>query len=142
MVTTCHWIFCRLLDDRAYNHKVRFDSRRRLEDDWMKATEIKRARDLEDRLIGLESGMLLHEQCDQYNHCKQCKRRLNNCGESNIWSESRYVPGSRIMVWFLLQTAYVGQCRCFGIAGVFDFNLGEDIFHRCITTAVKTMTRV
>nr|KAG5704946.1 hypothetical protein BaRGS_022788 [Batillaria attramentaria] len=87
-----------LCDDRAFRYKARYENRRRLEDNWMKAAETKRARDLEERLLGLESGQLLHEQCDRYNRCKQCKRRLNNCGETNIWTESRYIPGSRIIV--------------------------------------------
>lgn len=87
-----------LQDDRATRYHARFENRRRLENDWMKAAEVKQGRDLEDRLLGLESGQLLHEQCDRYNRCKQCKRRVNNCGETNIWTESRYIPGSRIMV--------------------------------------------
>ncbi|XP_076444889.1 coiled-coil domain-containing protein 81-like [Babylonia areolata] len=85
-------------EDWAHRHRARVENRRHLEDSWKQAADMKRARDLETRLQGLESGKLLHEQCDQYSHCKQCKRRVNNCGESNIWSESRYVPGSRIMV--------------------------------------------
>lgn len=89
---------CRLQEDRAFRYRANFDSRRRLQEDWHMAAEMKRGRELEDRLIGLESGILLHEQCDRYHRCKQCKRHLNNCGESNIWAESRYIPGSRIMV--------------------------------------------
>ena len=89
-----------IVEDRAYRHRARFENRRRLEDDWEKAAGAKRCRDLEDRLLGLESGQLLHEQCDKYHHCGQCKRRLDHCGESNIWRESRYVPGCRIMVWW------------------------------------------
>lgn len=43
--------------------------------------------------------MLIHEQCDKYHRCKQCGRRPQNCGESNVWSESRFIPGSRLIVW-------------------------------------------
>ncbi|KAL8620974.1 hypothetical protein ACOMHN_035910 [Nucella lapillus] len=87
-----------IAEDRALRHKARFETCRLLEDDWKQAAETKRTREIDDRLLGLECGQLLHEQCDQYHRCKQCRRRTNNCGESNIWSESRYVPGSRIMV--------------------------------------------
>lgn len=87
-----------LKGERSYKHVVRFDTRRRLEGDWQKMAEAKRARELEGRLHGLDPGILLHEQCDRYKRCGQCKRRVHNAGETNIWSESRYIPGSRIMV--------------------------------------------
>ncbi|GFS09239.1 coiled-coil domain-containing protein 81-like [Elysia marginata] len=87
-----------LREERAFKHAVRWDTRRRLENNWQKMSEMKRARELEDRLKCLSPGGLLHEQCDRYNRCRQCKRRVHNCGETNIWSESRYIPGSRIMV--------------------------------------------
>ncbi|GFO43539.1 coiled-coil domain-containing protein 81-like [Plakobranchus ocellatus] len=87
-----------LREERAFKHAVRWDTRRRLESNWQKMAETKRARELEDRLQSLSPGGLLHEQCDRYNRCRQCKRRVHNCGETNIWSESRYIPGSRIMV--------------------------------------------
>ncbi|XP_046374340.1 coiled-coil domain-containing protein 81-like isoform X4 [Haliotis rufescens] len=87
-----------LLNDRANRHNMRFLSRRRLEDDWSKSADMKRGRELEDRLRSLSPGMLVHEQCDKYHRCRQCLRQLRNCGESNIWSESRYIPGSRLMV--------------------------------------------
>lgn len=86
------------MDDRADKYNRRFDTRKRLEDDWLKAAEVKKAKELEDRIRALSPSLLLHEQCDKYNRCAQCKRKLNNCGESNIWSESRYIPGSRLMV--------------------------------------------
>ncbi|CAL1544715.1 unnamed protein product [Lymnaea stagnalis] len=87
-----------LKDERAFKHMIRFDTRKCLEHDWQKLAESKKARELDERLQSLNPGILLHEQCDRYNRCKQCKRKLINCGETNIWSESRYVPGSRIMV--------------------------------------------
>ncbi|XP_067676631.1 coiled-coil domain-containing protein 81-like isoform X2 [Haliotis asinina] len=87
-----------LLDDRANRHHMRFMSRRRLEEDWSKSADMKRGRELEDRLRSLSPGILVHEQCDKYHRCRQCLRQLRNCGESNIWSESRYIPGSRLMV--------------------------------------------
>ncbi|RUS77013.1 hypothetical protein EGW08_015238 [Elysia chlorotica] len=87
-----------LREERSFKHAVRWDTRRRLESNWQKMSEMKRARELEDRLRSLSPGGLLHEQCDRYNRCRQCKRRVHNCGETNIWSESRYIPGSRIMV--------------------------------------------
>lgn len=43
-------------------------------------------------------GMLVHEQCDQYKRCAQCQRNLNNLGKTNLWKDTRYIPGTRIMV--------------------------------------------
>ncbi|KAK6986289.1 coiled-coil domain-containing protein 81 [Biomphalaria glabrata] len=87
-----------LRDERAFKHVIHTESRKHLEKEWQKLGEAKKARELDERLHSLSPGLLLHEQCDKYNRCRQCKRRLNNCGETNIWSESRYIPGTRIMV--------------------------------------------
>ncbi|XP_078323683.1 coiled-coil domain-containing protein 81-like isoform X2 [Crassostrea virginica] len=87
-----------LMDDRSKRFQRRTVVRKQLEQDWAESAEQKRARELEERLHHLAPGALLHEQCDKYNRCKQCKRKVNNCGESNIWRESRYIPGSRLMV--------------------------------------------
>lgn len=87
-----------LMEDRSYKFKRRFDKRKDLEEDWNKAAHIKKEKEMEDRLHALSPSLLLHEQCDKYSRCRQCKRKMKNCGESNIWSESRYIPGSRLMV--------------------------------------------
>ncbi|XP_002732454.1 coiled-coil domain-containing protein 81-like [Saccoglossus kowalevskii] len=87
-----------LIADRATHHERNFTMRKSLESDWKKAFEAKKYRDFDERMRGTSAGMLLHEQCDKYKRCGQCKRRLENCGESNIWSESRYIPGSRLIM--------------------------------------------
>nr|XP_015219565.1 PREDICTED: coiled-coil domain-containing protein 81 [Lepisosteus oculatus] len=46
----------------------------------------------------LSGSQLLMDQCEKYRRCFQCKRRTTNCGESNIWKDTRYIPGSRLMV--------------------------------------------
>jgi hypothetical protein len=56
-------------------------------------------RDQDERThIFASQGVLVHEQCDQYKRCAQCQRHTNNCGTSNIWRDTRYIPGTRIMV--------------------------------------------
>lgn len=87
-----------MLEDRANKFSRRINTRKRLEEDWVRASMMKKDRLEEDRLRALSPGILLHEQCDKYNRCAQCKRMMRNCGESNLWSESRYIPGSRLMV--------------------------------------------
>lgn len=88
----------RMMEDRANRFTRRINTRRRLEEDWTRASLLKRDRLEEDKIRALSPGILLHEQCDKYNRCAQCKRQMKNCGESNLWSESRYIPGSRLMV--------------------------------------------
>lgn len=87
-----------LMGDRSYKYKRRFEKRKDLEGDWRSAAMSKKEKEMEDRLHALSPSLLLHEQCDKYSRCRQCKRKMKNCGESNIWSESRYIPGSRLMV--------------------------------------------
>lgn len=87
-----------MMEDRANRFTRRIKTRKRLEEDWVRASLLKRDRLEEDKIRALSPGILLHEQCDRYNRCAQCKRQLKNCGESNLWSESRYIPGSRLMV--------------------------------------------
>ena len=86
------------MDDRANRFRRRIGARKRLEGDWLRASEVRQDRLTEDRIQAMSPGILLHEQCDKYNRCAQCKRVLRNCGESNMWMESRYIPGSRLMV--------------------------------------------
>ena len=87
-----------MLDDRANRFTRRMDGRKRLENDWIRASMVKKERLNEDALRAMSPGVLVHEQCDKYKRCDQCKRTMKNCGESNLWSESRYIPGSRLMV--------------------------------------------
>merc|ERR1712178_391282 len=87
-----------LREDRACRYERMFLSRKKLEDDWRTAYQLKKQREAEDRSHARSPGQLLHEQCDKYKRCGQCERRVGNCGESNIWRESRYIPGSRLMV--------------------------------------------
>ncbi|XP_072018887.1 coiled-coil domain-containing protein 81-like [Amphiura filiformis] len=87
-----------LIADRAARYEDHFGNRKSLEDDWQRAASLKRIREKDYELRSQTPGVLLHEQCDKYNRCGQCQRRKANGGESNIWSETRYIPGSRLMV--------------------------------------------
>ncbi|KAI5629536.1 hypothetical protein C0J50_7928 [Silurus asotus] len=69
-----------------------------LERTWSHSADLKHGRDLEERAFIRSGGRLLIDQCEQYRRCFQCKRKTTNCGESNIWKESHYIPGSRLMV--------------------------------------------
>lgn len=88
-----------LLSDRRERFRRAFTIRKDLETDWSNATHDKRRRDEDERAhVYASQGILVHEQCDQYRRCAQCQRNINNYGTSNIWKDTRYVPGTRIMV--------------------------------------------
>uniref|UniRef100_H2ZFM6 CCDC81 HU domain-containing protein n=1 Tax=Ciona savignyi TaxID=51511 RepID=H2ZFM6_CIOSA len=87
-----------LIDDRINAHKRAYEMRKSLEHNWQSHHYDKIGREEEDKKRMRTPGMLLLQQTDKYKRCGQCERRTNNCGESNIWSESRYIPGSRLMV--------------------------------------------
>ncbi|XP_069495838.1 coiled-coil domain-containing protein 81 [Ambystoma mexicanum] len=69
-----------------------------LQDDWAKSVEMKRQRECEEEQIIQCGSNLVIEQCDKYHRCCRCKRRLSNVGETSIWTESRYIPGCRILL--------------------------------------------
>ncbi|XP_072512802.1 coiled-coil domain-containing protein 81-like isoform X2 [Salminus brasiliensis] len=87
-----------LMADRISRYKRLQNLRASLEDTWSRSTDLKRHRDLEEKAFIRSGSRLLIDQCEQYRRCHQCKRKTGSCGESNIWKESRYIPGSRLMV--------------------------------------------
>lgn len=72
--------------------------RKELESSWNTQHAEKQKRDLADKRHQMKSGMLLLNQCDKYSRCKQCERCCDNIGTSNVWRESRYISGSRLMI--------------------------------------------
>lgn len=88
----------RLRVDRAQRFQRMVDMRKNLEKNWNKANGDKKLRDLDEKGHRLaHDGTLVHEQCDKYKRCAQCQKDVKNCGESNIWADTRYVAGTRLM---------------------------------------------
>lgn len=87
-----------LLRDRAGRFDRMAKLRRHLEDNWSRATKAKLNKERDEFRRAQSPGILVHEQCDRYKRCRMCRRNLHNCGESNIWCDSRYIPGSRLIV--------------------------------------------
>ena len=69
--------FRRLLDDRSRRYDRLVKNRRHLEEEWVKASQQKKGREIEERLRCITPGALVHEQCDRYKRCSQCKRRYD-----------------------------------------------------------------
>ncbi|XP_053312075.1 coiled-coil domain-containing protein 81 [Spea bombifrons] len=87
-----------MLADRNAQYEKISKLQKALTDDWAKSSEIKRQKDCEEQQFIRAGSHLLLDQFEKYRRCFQCKRRTTNCGETNIWCESRYIPGSRLMV--------------------------------------------
>ncbi|XP_063161967.1 coiled-coil domain-containing protein 81 [Candoia aspera] len=70
-----------------------------MQEDWRKSAGLKRQRDYEEKLFKRAGDkLLLLDQCARFRRCYQCKKGLNNSGENNIWTDSKYVPGSRLII--------------------------------------------
>lgn len=86
------------MEESIRRNREQINIRRDLEDTWFKAAKMKESCVSEEKKREKSPGILLHEQCSKYQRCKGCRRKMPNCGESNVWCESRYLSGSRIMV--------------------------------------------
>ncbi|CAF0878677.1 unnamed protein product [Brachionus calyciflorus] len=85
--------------DRANRFNRMIHMRHNLEKDWSLSHQEKMLRDKDERDHRFaHDGLLVHEQCDKYRRCAQCQRDTINCGETNLWKESRYTAGTRLMV--------------------------------------------
>lgn len=87
-----------LLQETLMRNQANLKQRQDLEKTWARQAIKKRGREIDDKLRDYSAGMLLQEQCDKYKRCGQCTRHTGNYGQSNVWSETRYVSGSRLMV--------------------------------------------
>ncbi|XP_005995209.1 coiled-coil domain-containing protein 81 [Latimeria chalumnae] len=87
-----------LIRERTTKHDKMHKLQTVLQDDWNKSAEKKRQRDYEEKQYTNAGSLLLLDQYDRYKRCFQCKRRLSNCGETSVWSESRYIPGTRLII--------------------------------------------
>jgi hypothetical protein len=96
VISICHIFRYRV--DRARRFERMLNMRKNLENSWRQADEEKKLRDQDERNHRMAfDGKLVHEQCDKYKRCAQCQKDVKNCGETNIWSDTNYLPGTRIM---------------------------------------------
>ncbi|XP_056464007.1 coiled-coil domain-containing protein 81-like [Gadus chalcogrammus] len=87
-----------LILDRLRCFEASKDMRASLEDTWRDSARLKLRREEEEKSFRRSGGTLLLDQGDQHRRCHQCKRKPGNQGQSNIWRESCYTSGSRIMM--------------------------------------------
>lgn len=87
-----------LQEDNYKRYKVSNGIRKELEKSWTDQHKEKTRQDALDQKHQMTAGLLLLDQCDKYSRCRQCERCLDNIGTSNVWRESRYISGFRLMV--------------------------------------------
>lgn len=95
-----HQLYLNLQDykrDIEKSRKDRIEARKELEEYWQEVARKKELR-VRDESKGISRGCLLQDQCKKYPRCRQCQRKIDNVGASNVMSESRYTAGSRLMI--------------------------------------------
>lgn len=89
--------YCSFTKDLQKSRIDRSDARKNLEEYWQETLKRKELEvsHLKDEI---PKTFLLHDQCKKYSRCRQCQRKVDNIGQSNILSESRYISGARLIV--------------------------------------------
>ena len=88
-----------LITDYRERHHRTLKLRKDLENTWTQAKLEKQQRDEDEKThLKAPQGILVHEQCDQYHRCAQCQRNLDHTGKNNFWKDTRYIPGTHVMV--------------------------------------------
>lgn len=94
--TVMYCVCVRMHADRVMRYGALLEHRKALEHEWRQMAASKAERDAGSaRMRTSDPGLPIHEQCARYHRCAQCKRRLENCGETFVWRDTRYVPGAR-----------------------------------------------
>ncbi|XP_017159325.1 coiled-coil domain-containing protein 81 [Poecilia reticulata] len=87
-----------LMRDTTNHFEKKRAIRKSLEDDWSRSVELKHRREDEERRFLRSTGKLLVDKLEECQRCWRCKKRTTNCGETNIWKDSRYLSGSQFMI--------------------------------------------
>ncbi|XP_067842415.1 coiled-coil domain-containing protein 81-like isoform X1 [Heptranchias perlo] len=87
-------------NDLVAEHKKRYENLQKmhkaLEEAWDDNATMKRLKDYEGKQYSKAGGLFLLDQCNKYQRCYQCKRRLSNGGEPNIWNNAFFTVGTNL----------------------------------------------
>ncbi|XP_073689044.1 coiled-coil domain-containing protein 81-like [Garra rufa] len=87
-----------LLEERIrHREKLRL-LRAACEENWQRSADLKRQRDQEELNTRSFGGQTLTDQLGKYKRCSRCKRNTANCGDTNIFRDTNYVAGARLML--------------------------------------------
>ena len=87
-----------LREETCRRHVITKGVRNSLERSWTSQHTEKKRQDKLDKKHEMTAGLLLLDQCKKYKRCDQCQRNCENIGVTNVWPESRYLSGSRLMI--------------------------------------------
>ncbi|KAI2668857.1 Coiled-coil domain-containing protein 81 [Labeo rohita] len=87
-----------MLEERICHYERLRLLRAACEENWQRSADLKRQRDQEELNIRRFGGQTLTDQLGKYERCRQCKRNTANCGETNIFRDTNYVTGARLML--------------------------------------------
>ncbi|XP_063070047.1 coiled-coil domain-containing protein 81-like [Engraulis encrasicolus] len=85
-------------EDQVTRHRKLCGMREALDEAWTKSMEARRRREQEEKDFLRAGGCLVLDGCENFKCCRRCTRRLSFSGGTNIWKESRYQAGARLMV--------------------------------------------
>uniref|UniRef100_A0A671RLJ0 Coiled-coil domain containing 81 n=1 Tax=Sinocyclocheilus anshuiensis TaxID=1608454 RepID=A0A671RLJ0_9TELE len=68
------------------------------EENWHRSADLKHQRDREGLNSRRYRNKLMIKQLGKYERCSQCKRSTANRGESNVFRDTSYVTGARLML--------------------------------------------
>nr|CAH8875624.1 unnamed protein product [Trichobilharzia regenti] len=87
-----------LVTEKLQQRQEQKAMRQYLENEWLKAAQLKHDKELHEKLRDQSyQGLLLLEQTDKYKRCNQCRRRLDNIGQSNMTTDT-YIRGKHFIV--------------------------------------------
>uniref|UniRef100_A0A672L002 CCDC81 HU domain-containing protein n=1 Tax=Sinocyclocheilus grahami TaxID=75366 RepID=A0A672L002_SINGR len=91
-------LFRRMLDERIRRYEKLRLLRAACEESWHRSADLKHQRDREELNSRRYRNKLMIKQLGKYERCSQCKRSTANRGESNVFRDTDYVTGARLML--------------------------------------------
>uniref|UniRef100_A0A671RL91 Coiled-coil domain containing 81 n=1 Tax=Sinocyclocheilus anshuiensis TaxID=1608454 RepID=A0A671RL91_9TELE len=87
-----------MLDERIRRYEKLCLLRAACEENWHRSADLKHQRDREGLNSRRYRNKLMIKQLGKYERCSQCKRSTANRGESNVFRDTSYVTGARLML--------------------------------------------
>ncbi|XP_048389591.1 coiled-coil domain-containing protein 81-like isoform X2 [Stegostoma tigrinum] len=83
-----------LINERKKRYEDLQRMRKALEEAWNDNITMKRLKNYDENQYSKARGLFLLDQCNKYRRCFQCKRRLSNYGQTNIWNSTFITTGT------------------------------------------------
>uniref|UniRef100_A0A673LZ82 Coiled-coil domain containing 81 n=1 Tax=Sinocyclocheilus rhinocerous TaxID=307959 RepID=A0A673LZ82_9TELE len=87
-----------MLDERIHRYEKLRLLRAAYEESWHRSADLKHQRDREELNSRRYRNKLMIKQLGKYERCSQCKRSTANRSESNVFRDTNYVTGARLML--------------------------------------------